>query len=175
MWEEARGFCFSLQEGSKAEETMSPSAPSPAAASSPLSTYPLHQALRFLSPSLSESYHHHHHHGTPALPLMTARVTGSDAGLHTPDMPSLPSLTVHQEGAGEGCTPGTWAPPFPAPPGAWLAQSSLGPATEECLHAKQNVTSSPSHCMASAHPAPFTPTPPSWKPLSRFDWVSEGK
>lgn len=71
-------------------------------------------------------------------------------------------------------------PPSQLLPGAWLAQSSLGTrgwgqgaalpfsreATEECLHAKQNVTPTPSHCMASAHPAPVRSAPTSRKPLS---------
>lgn len=67
VWEEARGLCFSPQEGSRAEETISPSAPPPAAASSSLSTHPLHQALRVLSPFSVRVSHHHHHCSPPAL------------------------------------------------------------------------------------------------------------
>ena len=108
-------------------------------------------------------------------------------GCQPQNMPPLPCLTVHQGGAGEGLCPRHMGFPLPSPskgPGLlsllssrdqlWWAGAGVGQgvalpfpreATEECLHAKQNVTPSPTLSQPlhglSAHPAPIhSPTPP---------------
>lgn len=105
MWEEVRGFCFSPQEGSRAEETISPSAPPPAA------PIPSTKLCGSRAPSLSECHTTTTTTTTTALPPHYSPYHWLRCKAAHPRHAFPPSLTVHHEGAGEGCTPGSWVPP----------------------------------------------------------------
>lgn len=191
VWEGARGPTLLLSaEGSRAKETTPSSAPTPrcsllplghpSSPSSPLGPEPLSIKECHTTTTTSPLQH---------FPISTVYVTGSDAGLLTPEHAFTPQLHCAPRGCRRGAVPQTHGhPSAQLLRGAWLAQSSQlwGPAlvgrgrrqgialplpqeaTEECLHAKQNVISSPtlSQSLHGLCP-PCTRLPPPQHPGSR--------
>nr|XP_035979925.1 uncharacterized protein LOC118555746 [Halichoerus grypus] len=157
----------SCQEGSRAEETTPPSVPTPSCSLFPLEhpSLPPRPPAPEPLPCKRVSHHHVHHHLTPlALPHRHSLCHWLRCrSAHPQNMPPLPSHTVHEAGAGEGSCPRHVGSPFPSPslgPGSVFSAPGISPgghgvggrempspspreATEECLHAKQNVTPSP--------------------------------
>lgn len=92
MWG-AKGLTLLLppaSEGSRAEENTPSSAHLPLQSPPPWALVPAHQALPVLSPFLYKRVSHHHHQTVQHFPIATACVTGSDAGLLTPEHASPP-------------------------------------------------------------------------------------